>query len=176
MIKKAIEHLKQQCTSKLSGNSLVLQGTNVKEPVDLLTDAGLLIPCITPFGLVSAPFMAHAKVIYDRHKEELFKLKEIHIHGHSLGGGLVPMVAMLLIWDDYPGDIHISGKGSVKTISKKVAKTLSLYIKSVKWEVRYRDPVPMLGWWSEPIHNTPRTGDKKKWFLDYDVKEHMMYW
>jgi len=168
--------IKEQCTSELKGSTLYMRGTDVKEISDILAIKWLLIPKhIKDVGNVSLGVWLQAEVIYKRHKEELFKQKSLKIEGHSLGGGIALHIAIMLFLDDYRGFIKINCKGAVKCIDEDTAIWLFPKRQQTIWAVNHKDPVPFLGWWKEPNHWTPRTGEKRKHFLDWSIKAHTDY-
>ena len=171
--------IKEQCTSKLRGNYLSLRGTDVREWFDIFSDIASQVPYyLKGIGWVSWGAYLQAKVIYNRHKKELKYLNHIIISGHSLGAGVGLILALLRIQENpnYPCHYSFNLKGSLKVLGTQAREKLNLYVESMDYQVRYRDPVPYLGFWKEPLHLTPRSGDKRSSPLDFDMDAHMKYW
>ena len=173
-----IEIIKRDATYVFNNSTLILRGTDTKELGDILADLLLLIPKkIKNVGYVSYGAYLQAVRVYKEIGEGILSLKTITISGHSLGAGVALIVAILLYSrGNYEGDVYIDCCGGIKVLSKKARNYLGARAKSTIWEFRYRDPVPVLGWFKEPLHSTPRSGSKKRWFLDFSIKEHVKYW
>jgi len=168
--------LSKQSTYELNGNKMSCRGTNIKQIWDILADLLLLVPFwIKGVGFVSWGVYLQGKSIYNKTLMALHMQDRVYLNGHSLGAGNCLIVAILLLKDNYKGQIEINAIGGVKCLSKKAA--LYLKVKNVRttWRVRHRDPVPHIGPWKEPMHNTPVEGDQKTWFFDYSMQEHVKY-
>ena len=171
--------IKEQCTATLKGNHLSLRGTDITQWFDIFSDGLSQLPYyIKGIGFVSLGAYLQAKVIYNRYKDQLNNFTCIDISGHSLGSGVGLVIALLIIRErrDKPLRFNFELKGSLKVLGNKAKRILDLNTESIDYQVRYRDPVPYLGWWNEPIHSTSKSGDRRKWLLDFDLKEHMGYW
>ena len=166
---------KQQCTAEFKNNKLSLRGTDSKELADIIADALLLIPTFEEYGAASLGAVLQAKVIYARHKEALLNTPYLLISGHSLGAGIGCIIALMMIQDGYRNGLKIEGKGGIKVLSREAQIRLSNHC-IVEWEVQHRDIVPVLGYWKAPIHNTKRSGPKKKHMFDYSIQAHVNYW
>lgn len=167
--------LRDSATFYITGNQLVIPGTNITQAGDIITDALLMIPKKTEHGLISWSFYQQAKRIYDKTKDKLMIKPKLIIKGHSLGGSVGLLVAYIMLQNGYTGKLHLRVAGAPKVISKDVAAYLSERVKSVMWRVNHRDIVPFLGWWSEPLHTTRREGRLRKHILDWSFKAHVKY-
>ena len=162
-------------TYKPTNNSISLRGTNISELGDIFADALLLIPKFTSFGVVSLGGYIQAKTIYNEIKDKINTTMPLYITGHSLGGGVAQILALMVVGGMSHDTICITCQGSIKVLGLRARRLLKENT-NIVYNVRYRDIVPTLGWWLEPIHTTKRTGNKKSWLLDYSLAEHMAYW
>jgi hypothetical protein len=165
--------IEEDATAVLNGNSLSCEGTNINQIGDILADALLLFPMKVEFGWVSLGVWLQAKAVYNRYKDQLHALDRVELSGHSLGAGIALLVGYQLITNDYEGRIKISCCGGVKCISRSLVKWLALRTKTI-WRVRFRDPIPWLGWWSMP-ELVKYEGEPKRHIFDYSIKEHISY-
>ena len=172
---KISDIIKRDATYTLNNNYLVIGGTDCKQLGDILADLLLLVPYKTKYGWVSYGVYLQALSVFEKEGNALTDYEIINLSGHSLGGGAALILALLLLDSGYYGTINIYTVGAVKCISSKTAEFMNFRLSTVSWRVRHRDIVPHLGWWSEPIHSTPREGDKRKHIFDWDIKEHVMY-
>jgi len=167
--------MKHQATAYLHDNNLHLEGTNVKEPFDLISDFLLLVPYLYKGMFISLGVYLQAKVIFDRYEKDLMSKKKVNIYGHSLGAGIGCVIAIMMLKNGYEGNFFIEGKGGVKCLGTKARDYLYRITVSILWQIRHRDPVPHFGWWYAPFHYTPMTGNIKAHPLDYDIAEHTKY-
>lgn len=123
-------------------------------------------------GWVSYTFYIHSKFAFDRHKKQVEQsTKPIWVHGHSLGGGVSQILAVMIKRAFPEKSVTSSANGSVPVIGKW-SNTLGV---KFLMRVHHRDIVPILGWWSLP-KPIEYIGEKKRWFGDYAIKYHMAYW
>ncbi len=166
----------KQVNATVTLNHISIRGTDIKQPFDLIADGNLLSPIRMKSGWVSFGAYMQAKVLFDRHKEPLLKYDYIIISGHSLGGGVGQILALLLIEAGFKGNFSFELKGSIKVLGRKARKLLDKRTLSITYNVNHRDIVPVLGWWLAPKNKTPKGGAKKKHPFDYSLKSHMNYW
>ena len=178
------EQIKQDASIKQEGNAFVFGGTHPSQIGDILADIFILAPKRLSMGLVSKSVWLQAKELYNKNASKMFQCSSLELRGHSLGGGNALLTLIFLLRDNYPGNITLKTIGSIKPISRKVAKWIDAqtFIRSCKdietsitWTVRHRDIVPFLGWWSKPTKTIVYEGDKRKHFLDFAGKEHVAY-
>jgi hypothetical protein len=116
-----------------------------------------------------------AEAIYEEYRPKLMTSNKILLEGHSLGAGIAVQIAFMLIMDGVPGvSISLKLDGGLKAVSKKTINLMqAVGIKCVN-NVRHKDPVPFIGWWSS--FPAIYSGEERKHILDWDFKEHMAYW
>jgi len=174
----------KDATVKQRETSFVFEGTNISQVGDILADIFLLLPKRTPVGFVSRGVWEQANKIYTDYKDVMLSQPYLHLSGHSLGGGSALLVLVFLLLDNYQGDIFLQTVGAVKPISKRVALWIETQDKlrckqgvqtKIAWRIRYRDPVPYLGFWSTPIKEVRYEGTPRKHFLDFSMDEHVAY-
>jgi len=168
--------IRKHATFKISKNSLSLRGTDIKQLGDILADITMIIPKRVRHGWVAYGPYLQAEEVYTKLKlASLIPGDSITISGHSLGAGVGAILAYFLRRDGYTGNIILHQDGALKCLSTKVVKFLENKL-VVECNIRHRDPVPHIGFWKHIQHSTPKTGPKRKHFLDYDLAEHMKYW
>lgn len=167
--------MKHQATAYLDDTWLELEGSNIYEPFDLISDGLILLPYCYKGLWVSLGVYLQAKVVYDRYKEQLINRKKVNIKGYSLGAGIGCIVALMLLKDGFKGSIFIEGKGGLKSLGSKARDYLYRVTVSVSWNTRHCDPVPHFGWWYAPYNYTVVLGEKRQHAFDYDIAEHLKY-
>lgn len=172
MIKKII---KGSVNYYIGRNAVRVGATNRRKLGDLLADALLLIPKRTSFGWVSWSVYQQAEELFKREGEKLMKMPRITLKGHSLGGSVSILLAIVMLEQGYKKPIRVYAYGSPKVLGSETRIKLAKLLKATTWRVRHRDIVCFLGWWKEPIHTTKREGCKRRDILDWDITEHSMY-
>ncbi len=172
MIKQIIKH---DANYSISRDKLVVGGTNVQHFGDILADALLLIPKKTKYGYVSWSVYQQAEAIYEQTGAKLMSLPNIKLKGHSLGGAVSLLLALIMLDNGYEGNITVKAWGSPKVLSTEARVHLSYLVNKTTWRVRHRDIVPFLGWWKEPKHKTAREGLERRNIFDWSFEEHEMY-
>ena len=167
--------IKKATTYHVLGKRVVIEGTNRGHIGDIIADALILIPKLTKHGFVSWSMYQQAELIFDEIGDELMEMPLIKLCGHSLGGAVGILLAQILLEKGYSGAICVYSWGSPKVLSQEVVEFLSTRLALVSWRVRHKDIIPFLGWWSEPLHVTPREGRKRKHILDWSLKDHTRY-
>ena len=101
----------------------------------------------------------------------------IRLSGHSLGGGLVQVIAFLLLDLGYD-NLSMVLTGSIRAGNKEFAIFLEDSCKKIIWQEYGNDPIPLIWPWRSRVGFVATLKERKFPWLDFNLTggDHMNYW
>lgn len=150
---------------KYEDNCISIVGTN--QVLDWIPN---LLP-LPFFGFHLGAFFASLNIFFTC-KPKMNRLKKVYLSGHSLGGAVCSVLAILFMLSGFK--VHTETQGAYKAVSWWWALTYRLEGNTSFCRVYGNDPVPRFWIWFFNLSRRKLGGPKRRWWK-VNFKDHVKY-